>query len=428
MKLSIAIVVAALGFIVGWFSLGILVKRSLTQNLTTALKADVHFDSVSIQLGSGKIIAHGGILHSLDPAAPWTEARFDQATCDFPFEVLFTRTAPATVFIDGARLHLRAPSGTSPSPSPQLPSAWPLDLQGIVIRQLEVSSEAGAYPVHLQGVDISAGKGGPQLWHGSFGIADYTVGPLTAHKAGGNFTQTSAGLSVELSLQFGEGGAAGATATIANDKPDDASITFWTYAVPLQFLISERWQIFAQSSLNAQGHYLGPIYDWTKGEAHAAVVLNKAQLLSPPFLKNLSLVPGLGDLGDLSVLKFDEAGALVGYKRGTFTFSTLKLKSRTLNIYGTATLGSADLNLDATLYLGLPQKIVMLVPPLEGTIFVGHYENFDWAQVKVSGQPGQWQEDLSPRLLDLAKAQGGLLLHQSLDKANDFLNSLTKPQ
>jgi hypothetical protein len=51
------------------------------------------------------------------------------------------------------------------------------------------------------------------------------------------------------------------------------------------------------------------------------------------------------------------------------------------------------------------------------------FEDFNWAEVHLTGTPDALQEDLTPRLLTASVGQGTDLLKQATQKATDLFNS-----
>jgi hypothetical protein len=84
----------------------------------------------------------------------------------------------------------------------------------------------------------------------------------------------------------------------------------------------------------------------------------------------------------------------------------------------------AQSQVDGKLKLGLPSIVTTKWPQLQEKVFPVQLEDYNWAQVHLTGTPDHLQEDLTPRLLAAGLGQGTDLLNQATQKATDIFNSL----
>jgi len=420
----------------GWFWLSFTVKARFIADLNGALKADVHFQTVTLNLYQGRIEATGGTLRSLDAAAPWERAEIDHLTGTFALGKLFAAITPVQLEISGGHLLLQIPdlmANAPPTPGTE-PTGWPrIELEKITVHDLTVATDEQETLFSAHGIEVSAEHPTEDSWEGTIAGA-VTLHGVSFGAMAVTFASDERSLSVENfslneSASSGPGMISG-HCTVPRDHPENSSIHFQLRDAPLALLLPTSWQTLVTGRANGQGDYTGPLLDWRHGTATAHVDLTSASLQALPFLQSLAQIPGLSGLATLSL---DLAHADFQYTQGAFSLTNVALaKNGTLSFQGHATVG-ADSQLDGLFDLGLPTATVAIVPGLKDKIFNSEHDGYDWASVKISGTPGKLQEDLSPRLIDLARDQAAQVLKtspstidQTIQKATDVFNTLLK--
>ena len=79
---------------------------------------------------------------------------------------------------------------------------------------------------------------------------------------------------------------------------------------------------------------------------------------------------------------------------------------------------------DGRLKLGLPSTITGKWPQMQDKIFPVQLEDYNWADVHLTGTANNLQEDLTPRLLAAGMGQGTDLLNQAAKQATNLFNSI----
>jgi hypothetical protein len=77
---------------------------------------------------------------------------------------------------------------------------------------------------------------------------------------------------------------------------------------------------------------------------------------------------------------------------------------------------------------GLPSIVTSKWPQLQDKVFSVQLDDYNWAEVHLTGTPDHLQEDLTPRLLTVGMGQGGDLLNQAAQKASDLFNNFMGTQ
>jgi hypothetical protein len=135
-------------------------------------------------------------------------------------------------------------------------------------------------------------------------------------------------------------------------------------------------------------------------------------------------VATLAGLPDISGVEVDQATTDFAWKDRVLHLTNLDIRKNDV----TRIAGSVDVdaqgNVDGKLRLGLPSAVTAKWPQIQTSVFPVQFEDYNWADVHVTGTPSHLQEDLTPRLLAAGVDQGGDLLKQATQKAGDLLNGL----
>ena len=78
---------------------------------------------------------------------------------------------------------------------------------------------------------------------------------------------------------------------------------------------------------------------------------------------------------------------------------------------------------DGKLKLGLPRTITAKWPQLAGQVFPVQFEDYNWADVHLTGTPDHLQEDLTPRLLAAGLGPGRRSAEPGHAKGDDLFNN-----
>ncbi|MDR1190783.1 MAG: hypothetical protein LBK60_03840 [Verrucomicrobiales bacterium] len=421
------LLLAVILIISGWFWLGARIERGVTEELARVLDAEVRVASVNLRLLAGQLQLVNGALTSRDPQAPWARASFAQASVTLKLADILAPVVPLTVAVDGAELELQ------PSARPAAPAPPPLTPARPV-----TSPDAPAFPrVRLQTISVK------NLTLRRPADATFTAGGITAHlelapnETSHLGTLTAATLTAghfaitNLALQFtGDArqiqvdhfhaaiGSGLVTGSVTIPRHDPAAIHFNLNRVPVGVLLSAKWNVIISGLATGAGAYTGDVWHWQTGAATGALTLEQAALKAPPFLQPVKqLSPALATLGDISL---DTARAGFRYTAGAFTLTDLNLaKTGVLALRGTVTVAK-DHTLAGALQLGIPASVPLLFPKLKTDLFTTAADGWHWADFTLSGTPGDWHEDLTPRLRQAAASEG----QQLLDQAKEGLDQI----
>lgn len=411
------------GAIWGWIWLNTHIKSNLVISLKQKLEADAQFDRLSLNLFSGRIEALHGTLINCNDRSGWSKATVEKTSARFSFIQLFGNSTPVEVEIDGILVVLKSPqlnpnSSASSSSSQFTPSAqsWPhISIHQITANHVTLSHEQPNI-LYVQDMHVEALQGGTNSsWSGKMEVPSIHLNGMPFGRTLTTFSTNPQGLAIEnYSIQAGAGTISG-NATLTNSPTEKSTIHFNLKQVPMSLLIPAKWQVSLTGLASGKGDYTGHLWDWSQGEATGVVQLGQATLKAIPFLEQLQVISGLSEIASLPM---DRVSTEFSCKQGVFTFTDVTLeKQETLLVRGRAMVDAEKLN--GQFQLGLPAGIVAKVPNLKEKIFTTEAEGYDWTDVKLSGTPNQFEEDLTPRLLAFGKEEGGKLLNQGKDVLND---------
>ena len=431
--LSLALLLFGAAAIGGWFWAQGKVKAGLVNGIENSLNAGVHLDEVWLNLFSGRIEARNAKLQSLSESSVWKSVTIEKITGHFSMRELMSGNMPVQVEIDRGEILLQKPTlSQDPSGKTTLPlsdqnvkTGWPhVEIRQIKVRDMIVTGSE--YPLVFNGLQAQVEKVADHSWRGTLNAPSLILLNYDFSETTFQFVSNKEWVQVEsYSLQAGKGSITG-NAKLFHHQSDQSTIHFDLKQVPVSTLLPTKWQVIIQGLVSGTGDYSGPVFDWRSGQSQAKLTLDQAQLQSLTLLKKLSLIPGLADMASV---KLDQARSDLRYKEGTYNFTNLAVtKNQTLSWQGQLTI-SPDGNVEGTTMLGLPSSAVALFPPLKEKIFTTEQDGYAWTPVKLSGTAGKFEEDLSPRLVALARESGGKTLEQGkglidegLKKAVEFLD------
>lgn len=141
----------------------------------------------------------------------------------------------------------------------------------------------------------------------------------------------------------------------------------------------------------------------------------------------LSKVTSMVGVQDISDVEVDKATADYEWKDHTLHLSNLDIRKNDV----TRLAGNVDIDatgqVDGHIKLGLPSTVTSKWPQLQTAVFPIQTDDYNWADVHVTGTADHLQEDLSSRLLTAGVqsgvGQGTDLINQATQKATDLYNN-----
>jgi hypothetical protein len=187
--------------------------------------------------------------------------------------------------------------------------------------------------------------------------------------------------------------------------------------VPVSMLVAVEWQMklsgLVSGDLDYNGNDLG-------GDAKGQLAVNHGKFNVLPWLDKVTSMVGLQDISDVEV---DKATTDFEWKDGALHLTNLDMrKNAVIRIAGMVDIDAQN-QVDGKLKLGLPSVVTAKWPQMQAQVFPVQLEDYNWAEVHLTGTPDHLQEDLTPRLLTAGMGQGTDLLNQATQKATDLFNT-----
>ncbi len=427
----IILTLVAIGAI-AWWKMAKL-KEELVQGLGKSIGAQVQVASLDLDLWRGELNAAGISLTNDRPSAPWEKGAISQATIRFNLVDIFSPTLPLSVDVSSWTIVLTPNTASASTETPSaltsartitsVETATPTQAR---VQVTQLSAHDGSveidladnHQIVLSGVafvanDNSAGTWTTELQANSVKAGSLEAGPSSVQL---RTTQDKADFS-NLRLTCGPGVITG-EGEVTLDGAHDIKATLKAAEVPIIMLVGVEWQ------MKLAGQVTGDMtYDSNDqgGSAKGQISLNHAKFNILPWLGKVTALVSLPDITDVEV---DKATSDFTWNAGKLELSNIDIrKNDVARISGMADIDPTGM-VDARLKLGLPSTIIAKWPQLQDKIFSVQLEDYNWADVHLTGPPDHLQEDLSPRLLTVSMQQGGSLLDQATQKANDLWKSL----
>jgi hypothetical protein len=138
----------------------------------------------------------------------------------------------------------------------------------------------------------------------------------------------------------------------------------------------------------------------------------------------LGKITAMVGLPDISNVELDKATTDFEWKDHTLHLSDLDIRKNGVTRLG----GAMDIDptgqIDAKLKLGLPTAVTSKWPQLQEKVFTVQLDDFNWADVHVTGTPDNLQEDLTARVVAVGIDQGSGIIDSATQKAADFLKNM----
>ncbi len=410
------------------------IKERLVHNLGEAIGAQVEISSLDLDPWKGELHAAGISLTNLRPGAPWDSGSISQATVHFTLQDLFSPTLPVTVEVSSWNIVLHSPATGVASPpsrmgagSPDAFSASPPAKGRVQVRQItanEGSVEfdlAGNKKVNATGVSFQSADNGGGVWNTQLQAATISTGtlqagPLSAHIRGDSDKVSFSDLRLEC-----ESGAITGDGTVSLAEPHDADVNLKAIDVPMSMLVAVAWQMKLSGEASGDLHYIG---NDQGADAKGSLSVNHGKFNVLPFLSQVTTLVGLQDISNVEV---DKATSDFEWKDQTLHLTNLDVRKNDV----TRIAGNVDIDpagqVDGRLKLGLPSAVTSKWPQVQTAVFPVAMDNYNWADVHVTGTPDHLQEDLSPRLVAAGVSSGvnqsSDLINQATQKASDLINS-----
>jgi len=419
---------AAGGFI--WWKLSTLKERLLVQ-LGDSIGAQVQVASFDVNIWKGELHATGITLTNVRPAAPWEKGDISQATLHFNLHDIFAPSMPLSLDVDSWNIVLHSPLRTAETPqgSSDVPSS--LDANAPApgksrARVTHITAKQGTVEVDFSddrkmvvlGVSVDASANDEGSWTTQLQAASLTAETFAAGASSVEIRSESNTITFSnLHMQCNPGLVTGdGDATL--DGVHQMHVNLKTQDVPITMLVAAQWQMqlsgLVTGNLGYQGDDLG-------GEAKGQIAVSHGKFNVLPWLGKVTSLIGLQDISNVEV---DKATTDFSWKDGIVHLTNIDVRKTDV----TRIAGQVDVNansqVDGHLKLGFPSTVIAKWPQLQTQVFSVAFEDYNWADVHLTGTPDHLQEDLTPRLVTAGLSQGGDMINQAAQKATDLFHSI----
>jgi hypothetical protein len=422
--LVVLVVIVGAGAGLAWWKLSKL-KETLIADLEKSIGATVQVTSIGIDIWKGELNAAGITLVNQQPSAPWSKGDISQVTVHFHLGDVFAPTMPVSIEVSSWNVVLHSPLRTAETPpSDSSAGPGPSSSKGR-IQVSQIAAQDGTAEVDfaddrkvlIHGISFDASNNGADVWTTQLQATSIVAGSLQAGASAlqirgeaGKITFSALHMQVAQGVVTGDG-------DVALDGNHDARVDLKAVDVPMSMLVAVEWQMklsgLASGTLHYEGSDLG-------GGAKGQLSIAHGKFNIFPALGKLTQMVGLEDISDVEV---DKATSDFEWKDGLFHLTNIDVRKNDVIRVGGAVDLDAQGQVDGKLKLGLPAVAVSKWPALQTQVFPTQLEDYDWADVHVTGTPDHLQEDLSSRLLAVGTGQGSDLMKSATQKASDLLNS-----
>jgi hypothetical protein len=417
------LIVAVAGAFIWWKIAGL--KDRLVSEIGKALDAQVQIASIDLDLWKGELHVAGISLINQKASAPWDKADISQATLRFNPHDIFAATLPITVDVSGWNIIFHSRAGTSEASftaalPESIPVASPNRVQVTKITAEQGSAEIDFSPerkVFFHEVSFQADENGADVWTTQLQAGSLEAGTLKSgassvqiNSEAEKITFTNLRMQVDPGLLTGDG-------EVALSGQHDGHVNLKAVDIPVTMLVSVDWQMklsgLVSGDLRFEGNDQG-------GDAKGQLSVNHGKFNVLPWLGKLTAMIGLQDITDVEV---DKETTDYEWKDHVVHLTNLDIRKNDV----TRITGSVDVDakgqVDGKLKLGLPSSVTAKWPQMQTQVFPVQQDDFNWADVHLTGTSDHLQEDLTPRLLAAGLGQGGDLFNQATKKATDLFNS-----
>jgi hypothetical protein len=424
--LGILVVLALLAGVGGafiWWKIAGL-KEVLVGDLGKALGAQVQVTSIDFDVWKGELHAAGISLVNERPSSPWDKGDIAQATVRFHLSDVFASSLPVSIEVSSWNVVLHSPLRTAETPPSDALSESTAPAQGR-IQVTQISAQEGSAEIDfsddrkvvIHGVSFEAATNGGGVWTTQLQATSLVAGSLEAGASSVNILGQADKITFsDLRMQCDPGVVTG-DGEVALDGEHDAQLTLKAVDVPVTMLVAVEWQMKLSGLASGDLHYEG---NDQGGSAKGQLAVNHGKFNVLPWLGKVTALVGLQDISDVEV---DKATTDFEWKDGTFHLTNLDVRKNDVTRIAGAVDIDANGQVDGRLKLGLPSVVTAKWPQMQTQVFPVQLEDYNWAEVHLTGTPDHLQEDLTPRLLAFGMGQGTDLLNQAAQKATDLFNS-----
>jgi hypothetical protein len=411
-------------------------KEELVVQLGKAIGARVEISSLDLDLWNGELHAAGITLTNDRPSAPWDKGDISQATVRFrPLDV-FASTLPVSVEVSSWSVifHSYAKGGAETSSSAMLDGATEpgqasssaggrVQVTKLLAQEGSVEIDlSGDRKVQIHGVSFDAENNGAGVWTTAIEASSMEAGSLAAGASsvqirGEEETVTFSDLRVSCGQGFvtGEGEAA-----LTGDH--QVHLALKATEIPVSMLVATPWQVKLLGFVTGDLTYEGGD---ESGSAKGQFAVDHARFNVMPWLAKATTLVNLPDISDVDL---DQATTDFSWKEGALHLTNLDVrKNDVMRIGGTVDLAATG-EVDGRLKLGLPSSVTGKWPALQDKIFSFQQDDYNWADVHLTGTCDHLEEDLTSRLLAVGLQEGaqdtGTLIDQAKQKATDLLKNI----
>jgi hypothetical protein len=423
----VVVLVLLVGGVAGlaWWKLSGL-KEQLREGLAKSLGADVQVDSLDIDLWKSELHATGITLTNQRSSAPWEKGEIAQATVSYHLADLFASPIPLTVEITSWNVVLHSPLRTAETPpaetadddSSGAPQRHRVEVTHLLAHEGKVEVDfSDDRKVTISNVEFDSTEDG-DIWTTQLQAASVQAGTLALGASSVKIRGESDKLTFsDLRMQCDPGAITG-EGEVATSGAHDTQLTLKTVDVPVSMLLALAWQPeisgLAAIDLTYAGNDQG-------GTATGSIGLSHAKFNVLPWLSKVTALVGLPDISGVEV---DKATADFTWKDAALHLTNIDVRKTDV----TRIAGEVDIdplgNVDGRLKLGLPSTVTAKWPQLQSSVFATQSEDYNWADVHLTGTASGLQEDLTPRLVAAGLNQGGDILNQATQSATSLLHNL----
>jgi hypothetical protein len=411
------------GAFIWWKIAGL--KELLVSDLEKALGAQVQVTSIDLDIWKGELHAAGISLVNQRPSAPWDKADIAQATVRFHLSDVFASNLPVSVEVSSWNVALHSPLRTAETPPSDVsPESTPASSQKR-IQVTQISAQDGTAEIDfsddrkvvIHGVSFDAANNGAGVWTTQLQATSVVAGSLQAGTSSvqilgerDKITFSNLRMQCDPGIVTGDG-------EVALDGEHGAQVTLKAVDMPVIMLVAAAWQMNLSGLASGDLHYNG---NDRGGTAKGQIAVNHGKFNILPWLDKVTSLVGLGGISNVEV---DKATTDFEWKDRALHLTNLDVRKNDVTRIAGQVDVDANGQVDGKLKLGLPSTVTAKWPQLQEKIFPVQLEDYNWADVHLTGTPDHLQEDLTPRLLTAGMGQGADLLNQATQKATDLFNS-----
>jgi len=421
---ALILLVAAGGAFVWWKIAGL--KEKMVSDLEKKLGAQVQIASLDLDIWKGELHAAGITLTNERSSEPWDKGDIAQATVRFHLMDVFAPKLPLTVEVSTWNLVLHSPLRTAETPPSSFAPAGETTEPKGRIQVTQLAAQDGTVEVDfsddrkvlVHGVSFQSADNGAGVWETQLQATSLTAGSLQAGASAVQIRGDSDKLTFsDLRMQCDPGAVTG-EGEVALTGGHDAKVDLKAVDVPITMLVAVAWQMNLSGLVTGDLHYTG---NDTSGSAKGQLAVNHGKFNIFPWLGKVTALVGLQDISNVEV---DKATSDFDWKDGALHLSNVDV--RKIDVTRIEGLVDIDVNgqVDGKLKLGLPSSITAKWPQMQDKIFSIQREDYNWADVHLTGTPDHLEEDLTPRLLSAGMGQGTDLLNGAAKQATDLFNSI----